>query len=548
MSSPRSLKIEEPSTQDWNMDASNSESNNPHHGAPHESAVHHESGSHQDSAPHHENGENGTAPPEMDESGPLLPSKTAGGPDLGVPGAKPGTIYREKQIKVLISHLPSIGFSLWDLGLLDLLTEDLQSCFGKIGRIASIELKVGFGFVEFVDRDAAEESVAKYNEGYFMGNKIRVELSHGGGRTAKFAGEPGACFKCGQMGHWARECPNHVVTLGHRKSEPTLLDRVHPPRDPPPPASSRAYSPYRDDYRHASTRDSRYGFDYPPPPPPPAAREPRDYRPRDYRPASPPREHRDYPTGHPPPPRQSRDVDDYRRDFRGPSTAQSRYESRPGYYPDADYPSRPAYAPPPSRDVYDSRGYDKRPPPNDRYPPYPPPGGRPRTPPRARDDYDKPHPPRLSPLVFIKLFIYNALRAVLGTTRLLSTAVVLPRLHLRVIPTHEESLIVEDIGKGSKSISSLHNLNVFPGVARRVPLADLVRRIHPQLRLRYPIRVIHPIPHPVTSLEAILFRLRKGEALMQEAALVTGTILPAPGGTLEMLLLTSGDLDSRLPS
>lgn len=46
--------------------------------------------------------------------------------------------------------------------------------------------------------------MAKYHEGYFMGNKIRVELSHGGGRTAKFAGDPGACFKCAQMGHWAR--------------------------------------------------------------------------------------------------------------------------------------------------------------------------------------------------------------------------------------------------------------------------------------------------------------------------------------------------------
>jgi hypothetical protein len=59
-------------------------------------------------------------------------------------------------------------------------------------------------FQEFDSREAAEESVAKYHEGYFMGNKIRVELSHGGGRTAKYSGDPGACFKCGQMGHWAR--------------------------------------------------------------------------------------------------------------------------------------------------------------------------------------------------------------------------------------------------------------------------------------------------------------------------------------------------------
>ena len=64
--------------------------------------------------------------------------------------------------------------------------------------------RLGYGFVEFESREAAEESVAKYHEGFFMGNKIRVELSHGGGRTAKYSGEPGACFKCGQQGHWAR--------------------------------------------------------------------------------------------------------------------------------------------------------------------------------------------------------------------------------------------------------------------------------------------------------------------------------------------------------
>lgn len=55
--------------------------------------------------------------------------------------------------------------------------------------------------------------MAKYHEGYFMGNKIRVELSHGGGRTAKYTGDPGACFKCGETGHWARY-------VFHRKYHP----------------------------------------------------------------------------------------------------------------------------------------------------------------------------------------------------------------------------------------------------------------------------------------------------------------------------------------
>lgn len=43
-----------------------------------------------------------------------------------------------------------------------------------------------------------------------MGKQIRVEMSHGGGRTAKYNGDPGACFKCGNVGHWARYYPLHL--------------------------------------------------------------------------------------------------------------------------------------------------------------------------------------------------------------------------------------------------------------------------------------------------------------------------------------------------
>ncbi|KAF8592023.1 hypothetical protein K439DRAFT_1656454 [Ramaria rubella] len=381
MSSPTPIDHSNPQAQDsWAMDPT-SETDNVHMNDAHDGV----------NTVRAENGGVRSATSELEDPGPLLPSKTAGGPDLGVPGAKTGTIYREKQIKpnkVYVGGLPEHTRQ-----------EDLQSCFGKIGRIASIELKLGFGFVEFVDRDAAEESVAKYHEGYFMGNKIRVELSHGGGRTAKFPGEPGACFKCGQMGHWARECPNHVVTVGHRgKSEATLLDRVsHPPREFAPPPPSRGYSPYREDYRAPpSARDSRYTYDYPPP-----TRDVRDYRVRD-RPPSPPRDlrdYRDFPAG--PLPRTSRDIDDYRRDYKGPPP--SRYDNRPGYYAEVDYIPRPSYVPPPPpREIYDSRGgYEKRTtlPPTDRYPPYPPPvgGGRSRTPPRGREDYDKAIPSREYP-------------------------------------------------------------------------------------------------------------------------------------------------------
>ncbi|KAI0359011.1 hypothetical protein OH77DRAFT_1420534 [Trametes cingulata] len=264
--------------------------------------------------------------------------------------------------------------------------EDLESCFGKIGNIVNIELKVGYGFVEFDNREAAEESVAKYHEGYFMGNKIRVEISHGGGRTAKYSGDPGACFKCGQMGHWARECPNHLATGRRAGGEAPLIDRIQPPRDYLPPP--RDY--YRDYPGYLPPRDPRY-YDYPPPPPP--GREGRYGRP----PSPPPRDIRDYPPP-PVPVRSARDYDDYRmRGALPPPPA--RYDAR-GYYPEGEplpppgYPPR-AYPPPPPRDYYDR--YDRRaPPPADRYGSYPPSAAvRPRTPPgappaRSRDDYDRP--------------------------------------------------------------------------------------------------------------------------------------------------------------
>ncbi|KAI0320438.1 hypothetical protein OF83DRAFT_583250 [Amylostereum chailletii] len=311
------------------------------------------------------------------------------------------TVYREKQIKrslrILQPNKVYIG------GLPEhTRQEDLQSCFGKIGTIANIELKIGYGFVvrsyysfrylsdspqEFESREAAEESVAKYHEGFFMGNKIRVELSHGGGRYAKFSGDPGACFKCGQMGHWARECPNHVVQTNGRRGpsgDPPLIDRIQSSRDYPPPPPRGDYPSFREDYpprNYPPARDARYSYDYPPP------RRPLSPPPRDYR---------DYPPA-PPAPRRG-EIDDFR--MRGPPPPPppaARYDSRPGYYPPFD-DGGAAYTrgyPPPARD-YDR--YDRRPPPpGDRYA-YPPGGARPRTPPiggppRGRDDFDRP-PPR----------------------------------------------------------------------------------------------------------------------------------------------------------
>ncbi|KAH7104716.1 hypothetical protein BKA62DRAFT_767768 [Auriculariales sp. MPI-PUGE-AT-0066] len=292
---------------------------------------------------------------------------------------------------------------------------DLEDCFGKLGRIISIELKVGYGFVEYDNISSADEAVVKFHESTFLGNRIKVEVSRGRKPPGK-VGTPdavGACFKCGTSGHWARECPNYQGTGSYANG---------PPRPGPGPPNDRISSGPRDypappprDYNSALSRDS---YDRPPPPsgryiydyPPPTARDP-----------PPPRDSRDYyPAGGAPPrlppppgPPRGREYDDYaRRDYRSSSGLPASFDSRPPYYSEYDRDpgfSRPLYGgpsrPPNSaRDAYE-QPYERRgppPPSGDRFGPPPAAMARARTPtgampPRGRDPYppsrDYPPPP-----------------------------------------------------------------------------------------------------------------------------------------------------------
>eukprot|EP00803_Ostreobium_quekettii_P011316 evm.model.scf_21EXC.21 EVM.evm.TU.scf_21EXC.21 scf_21EXC:199623-202678(-) len=70
---------------------------------------------------------------------------------------------------------------------LDVKHRELEDLFYKYGRIRNVDLKLpprppGFAFVEFDDPRDAMDAV-RGRDGYeFLGNRLRVEVSHGGGR------------------------------------------------------------------------------------------------------------------------------------------------------------------------------------------------------------------------------------------------------------------------------------------------------------------------------------------------------------------------------
>jgi len=177
---------------------------------------------------------------------------------------------------------------------------DLQGVFEKFGSVVECDIIKDYGFVHFEKQDDAKAAVAALNDTDFQGSVIKVELSHSKVRQKPGMGGKGECYRCGEEGHWSKDCPKGPTRRrggggggGSRYSPYDSPYGRDPYMDPyyrdryPPPDRYRGYPDPYDRRRMASPydRDPYYGRA-------PAERDPYARPPPEYygRSRSPPRD------------------------------------------------------------------------------------------------------------------------------------------------------------------------------------------------------------------------------------------------------------------
>ncbi|KAJ2450674.1 hypothetical protein EV183_004127 [Coemansia sp. RSA 2336] len=153
-------------------------------------------------------------------------------------------------------------------------SEDLEKIFEKYGKLSRCDVKRGvnssYGFVEYVDASHAPNAMAECNGMTVEGETIVVEMATGAARKRNDS----TCFRCGQEGHWAKDCSGsgsgrrngrgrsprrREAGRGHRRdwSKPANdRERSRPRRSPSP---DRRHRNGAEDSR--PERDSYYGMD-----------------------------------------------------------------------------------------------------------------------------------------------------------------------------------------------------------------------------------------------------------------------------------------------
>jgi RNA-binding protein 4 len=121
--------------------------------------------------------------------------------------------------------------------------------FEAYGRIVEFDIVKNYAFAHFEKMDDAKEAVEALDGKEFNGNFIKVELSRSRVRQQPGMGGKNECFRCGNAGHWSKECPKNPNRERDYDGYRRPGRRRDYERDPYGPPDRYDRDPYADYYR-----------------------------------------------------------------------------------------------------------------------------------------------------------------------------------------------------------------------------------------------------------------------------------------------------------
>ncbi|XP_041635529.1 RNA-binding protein 4.1 [Cheilinus undulatus] len=110
-------------------------------------------------------------------------------------------------MNVELSRGKSRGSTKLHVGNIACTNQELRAKFEEFGSVLECDIVKNYAFVHMERMEDAMEAINQLDNTAFKGKLMSVKLSTSRLRTAPGMGDRSGCYRCGQEGHWSKECP-----------------------------------------------------------------------------------------------------------------------------------------------------------------------------------------------------------------------------------------------------------------------------------------------------------------------------------------------------